>query len=195
MVDAAAKLFAQRGYAATTMAAIAQQAGVAVQTVYFTFHSKTELLSAVADLAITGGAAREPQRLAWTQAALTEPDARRRIALVVDGTAEIAPRMLPIIDAWQAAMSVDPAAASMYRDRLLSRRGFLRRVIDVTATRGELRAELAPERATDIFFAMTTPESYATFTQLLGRSSAEWRAWTSGVLERELLVGPRRRSG
>ena len=43
MVDAAAKLFAQRGYAATTMAAIAQQAGVAVQTVYFTFHSKTEL--------------------------------------------------------------------------------------------------------------------------------------------------------
>ena len=195
MVEAAAKLFAKRGYAATTMAAIAQEAAVAVQTVYFTFHSKTQLLSAVADLAITGGAADEPERLAWTQAALSEPDGARRIAIVVDSTAQIAPRMLPIIDAWRAAMAVDPVAAAVYRDRLLSRRGFLRRVIDVTARRGELRADLDPERATDIFFALTTPESYATLTQLLGWSEPEWRAWTSRALERELLDRPKRRGG
>lgn len=195
MVEAAAKLFGQRGYAGTTMSAIAAQAGVAVQTIYFTFHSKTVLLSAVADLAITGGAASEPERLAWAQAALAEPDPRKRIALVVDSTAQIAPRMLPIIDAWRAAMSADPTAASTYRQRLLSRHGFLRRVIDVTAQRGELAAGLQPERATDIFFALTTPESYADFTQLLGWTSAEWRAWVSSSLERELLVGPKRRGG
>lgn len=195
MVEAAAKLFAQQGYAATTMAAIAQQAGVAVQTVYFTFHSKTELLGAVADLAITGGAASEPERLAWTQAALAEPDPRRRIAIVVDSTARIAPRMLPIIDAWRAAMSVDPAAAAMYRDRLRSRRAFLRRVIDATARRGELAAGLDPDRATDIFFALTTPESYADFTGLLGWNAADWRAWVTSAIERELLARPTRRGG
>jgi AcrR family transcriptional regulator len=187
IVEATVRLFAERGYAGTTMTAIAQQAKVAVQTVYFTFHTKTELLVAVADLAITGGAAGGPEGLAWTQAALSEPDARRRIAIVVDATADIAPRMLPIIDAWRAAIAVDPSAAAMYRERLRSRRAFLRRVVDVTAGRGELRSGLDPERATDIFFALTTPETYGTFTDVLGWRVADWRAWADRTLEHELL--------
>ena len=73
MIEAAAHLFRESGYAATTMSAIAKGSGVAVQTVYFTFHTKTELLSAVADLAITGGTASEPMRTKWAQAAIAEP--------------------------------------------------------------------------------------------------------------------------
>jgi AcrR family transcriptional regulator len=187
IVQVAARLFAERGYAGTTIAAIAREAEVAVQTVYFVFHTKTELLAAVADLAITGGLAPDPSRIAWMAEALAEPDPARRLARVVAGFAEIIPRMLPVLAPWQAAIAADPRAAEVYRERLLSRRSALRRIVDVTAQNGQLRAGLTPERATDIFFALTTPESYETYTRLLGWSISEWRSWVVTALERELL--------
>ena len=53
IAEAALVRFSGQGYAATTMDAIAGDAGVAVQTVYFTFHTKAELL--IAALKIAGG--------------------------------------------------------------------------------------------------------------------------------------------
>lgn len=187
IVEAASELFRERGYAATTMAEIARRARVAVQTVYFTFHTKTALLSAVADHAITGGDASEPEQAKWVQQVLAERDPKRRIGLVVEGSAAVAPRMLPIIDAWQAAISSDRAAAAEYRERLLSRRAFVRRVIELTQETGVLRRDLDPERAADMLFGMTTPEAYATFTQLLGWSPSVWIKWVTDTLVRELL--------
>jgi TetR/AcrR family transcriptional regulator of autoinduction and epiphytic fitness len=188
IITAAAQLFRDRGYAATTMEAIARSADVAVQTVYFTFHTKTELLSAVADFAITGDAGTEPERAAWARAVMEERNARRRIARVVDSVGEIAPRMLPIASAWRAAMSADPSAGRRYRERLLSRRAYLRKVVELTRERGELRADLDPERATDLFFALTTPELFETLVQLLGWDVSQWRRWVVVTLERELLT-------
>ena len=54
IVKAAYTLFCARGYAGTTMAQIAEAAGVAVQTVYFTFHTKSALLSRAYDFAVMG---------------------------------------------------------------------------------------------------------------------------------------------
>lgn len=187
IVASAAQLFQKNGYAATTMVAIAQQAHVAVQTVYFTFHTKTALLSAVADQAITGGSATDPRQAPWVRSVFAERDGARRIALIIEGTAEVAPRMLPITDAWHAAIAADPSAATEFRARLLARRQFLRRVIEQTKESGQLKQKLDPERATDILFALTTPESYASFTDLLGWSAQEWKSWVTEALERELL--------
>ncbi|MDQ6857673.1 MAG: TetR/AcrR family transcriptional regulator [Chloroflexota bacterium] len=189
IVTAAADLFRENGYAATTMAAIARRSRVAVQTVYFTFHTKTALLAAVANQAITGGTAVAPEQAAWVQSVLAERDGARRIALVVEATAQIAPRMLPIADAWHAAIAADPSAATEYRARLVARRQFLRRVIEQTQTSGQLKLKLDPERAADILFAMTTPESYASLTDLLGWSVQYWKSWVTALLVRELLRG------
>jgi len=54
MVEAAYRLTSTRGYMETTMAAIAAEVGVAVQTVYFTFHNKPALLRAAFEFAIKG---------------------------------------------------------------------------------------------------------------------------------------------
>ena len=55
IVEAAYRLFSQHGYEATTMQAVADEAGVAVQTVYFTFHTKGGLVAAIETRAAGGG--------------------------------------------------------------------------------------------------------------------------------------------
>src|SRR5215469_3584362 len=54
VIHAAQKVFTSHGYAGARMTDIAADAGVAVQTVYFTFHTKAELLQACYELAVLG---------------------------------------------------------------------------------------------------------------------------------------------
>ncbi len=54
IVEAAGRLFRERGYAGTAIEAIAQQAGVAVETIYATFGNKVAILSAVVDFSVVG---------------------------------------------------------------------------------------------------------------------------------------------
>jgi AcrR family transcriptional regulator len=54
ILDAAAVLFVDPGYAATPLTAIAAKAGVAIQTVYKVFGSKQALLSTLVDITIAG---------------------------------------------------------------------------------------------------------------------------------------------
>jgi AcrR family transcriptional regulator len=60
VVEAAFALFSERGYAGATMAQIAEAAGVAVQTLYFAFHTKAALLSRANDFAVMGAGAARP---------------------------------------------------------------------------------------------------------------------------------------
>src|SRR2546423_14550843 len=72
---AAYTLFCERGYAGTTMNDVAETAAVAVQTVYFTFHTKSELLSRTYDFAVLGeGDPVPPQPTAWYMKMVGEPD-------------------------------------------------------------------------------------------------------------------------
>ena len=54
ILDAAAILFVEPGYAATPLTAVATEAGVAIQTVYKAFGSKQALLSALVDVTVAG---------------------------------------------------------------------------------------------------------------------------------------------
>src|SRR5687767_15454664 len=54
MLRAAYELFCERGYAATTMNLIAERASVAVQTLYFTFHTKAAILEEAVGAAVLG---------------------------------------------------------------------------------------------------------------------------------------------
>ncbi len=64
IIEAASDVFAGAGYVGARMADIADRAGVAVQTVYFTFHTKAELLTACCDHAVL-----DPERLPPSQQA------------------------------------------------------------------------------------------------------------------------------
>src|SRR5689334_19429666 len=96
ITKAAIAMFRDRGYTRTTMADIAEAAGVAVQTVYFVFHTKTEVLNSAYGLAVMGEDEAVPQEQAWYRQAVAEPDVTTAVRLVVVGLGEILRRVAPL---------------------------------------------------------------------------------------------------
>src|SRR5919108_5919489 len=82
ILDAAQRLFERDGYAATTMAAIAAEAGVALKTVYIAFETKSGVLRALWNLLLRGDAGDRPvAERAWYQDVLAEPDPEAQLRL------------------------------------------------------------------------------------------------------------------
>ena len=114
ILDAAHELFVATGYAATTIQAIAQRAGVAVQTVYAVFGNKRELLRQLIETTITGDdESPSITGRAEAQAVAAEPDARRRAELDAALSRSITERVAPIVRVAEEAAASDPEIAAM----------------------------------------------------------------------------------
>ena len=154
MTRAAYQLFTQRGYAATTMADIAAAAGVAVQTLYFTFHTKAELLHNVYDLAVLGeDDPIPPTEQPWWAEMLAAKRLEDALGLLVDNLTTILARAAPLDDFVRAAsLDPDPARVRAYNERL--RRQVYAQVVEHLGARFGLRPGLAPEQATDVLLLL-----------------------------------------
>jgi len=107
IIEAALDRFRGQGYAATTMETIAADAGVAVQTVYFTFHTKAELLFAA--LRVSGGERgdpEEPSERAWFGRVMAATSGARRLALIVELGNEIYRGVSPLMPAVRAGAAI-----------------------------------------------------------------------------------------
>lgn len=189
IAEAALVRFSGHGYAATTMDAIANDAGVAVQTVYFTFHTKAELL--IEALTIAGGGPGAPEDVLardWVAEVINAPTGPRRLALIVEHGNEIYRRVGPLLPAVQAAASVDPDVALAWQGLVDRRRHGMRRVVDdVFAQRRELRAGLDPGLALDLLFGLHRAEVFVAFTVECGWTVERFKAWQFVTLARALL--------
>ncbi len=185
MLDAAYDLFCAEGYRATTMEAIAERAGVAVQTVYFTFHTKDALLQEVHDRTVLGDDAVPPPLQPWYRAANAEPDVARAVTRIVRGVAEILTRVAPMLPVFHA-VSVDPAGAVFRRAEDLRRHGYddLVRMLEKKAP---LRPGLNRAHASDLLFVLLGPELYRTLVIERGWSLNDWAEWTSATILRDLF--------
>src|ERR671922_1608921 len=82
ILDAAQRLFEKQGYAATTMAAIAAEAGVALKTVYLAFETKSGVLRALWNVLLRGDHGEVPvAEQSWYREVLAEPDPERKLRL------------------------------------------------------------------------------------------------------------------
>ena len=114
ILDAAFELFVATGYTATTIQAIADDAGVAVQTVYAVFGNKRELLRQLIERTIVGDDEPLPiTQRAQALAVAAEPDARRRAELDAAFSRSITERVAPIVRIATEAAASDPELAAM----------------------------------------------------------------------------------
>src|SRR6478752_2109719 len=161
IISAAYRLFCDNGYAGTTMADVANAAGVAVQTVYFTFHTKTELLAGAYEYAVLGAEnPLPPQEQPWLRAAVGEPDFDRALRSIATGSAEITARATPLESVVRATASSDPDVEQVWTYHEKLRLQGYRGMIDVLTMKAPLAAGMNPEKATELLLLYMGPHTY-----------------------------------
>ena len=181
--------FLSVGYASTTLAAVAADASVSVDTVYKTFGSKRGLLAAVMDVNVGGDDEpvavldRElPQRMR------AEPDQRVQVAMFATGMAGELERMRPLDDVLRSAAAVDPeiaAARCEQNDR--QRHAAMTIVVGWIRARGPLRDGLDLDTAADVVWALTSPEMHHMLLDTRGWDRTKYEDWLRTTLELSLL--------
>ena len=117
VLQAARHLFLERGFAATTMPAIASGAGVSVQTVYKVFGNKPRLAKAVFDVAMAGDDEPTPCSSAPRSAEFdAEPTRAKLLQLYGEFLAEVAPRHVPVQLVIRDAAGSDPEAGAVWAE-------------------------------------------------------------------------------
>jgi AcrR family transcriptional regulator len=185
IVRSAHRLFVEHGYESATMASIAQAADVAVQTVYFVFHTKAELLQEVCRTAVLGDDQFPPEQQAWYQDLEREADGAALLKRFVDNIAPIAGRTAPITAVIREVR--DPDALEVYHESERRRRDAYRHVIGLLAHDGRLRPDLDQEQATEILMFLAGPQSFLSLVHEYGWPVSNWVTWTAGVLTGQLL--------
>jgi AcrR family transcriptional regulator len=190
IVAAAADLFLDQGYGATTLDQVAARAGVAVQTVYFHFGNKATLLKEALDVAAVGDD--QPVALLdrpWLEELTAEPDPVRLIDLWMDAGREILGRVAPLLAVVRATMGTDPDLAAQWETNEVERRTAFRTLAGLLADRAALRPGLTVESAAELGFLISSAENYIVATGTLGWSPQRWRTTTATLLAQALLGG------
>lgn len=188
VVDAARALFVERGYGATTVEAISQEADVPPATVYRLFSSKLGILRALLDVSIVGdhdevAMADRPQVRELTAGG----DPSARLAGFVDVVADVNSRVAPIYRILVSAAGTDPDAAALLDDLGRQRQQGQRVVVRALARSGALRAGVRERDAADIVHALLSPELYGLLVVDRGWSAARYREWLQELLGQQLL--------
>lgn len=187
IVETAARLFVEQGYAPTTISQIARESGVAVQTIYNSTGSKRELLSRVLDFAAAGDKAPRPVPAFMKEQAEGEPDPRKVIAQLVEFWRGGLERTAPIFEVIRQAAALDPEIAALETERAQARLRNYGVAGRMLADRGQLRSGLSPDAAAAVIFSLGHPESYRLLVHNSGWSSEQWAMWVSDALEAALL--------
>jgi AcrR family transcriptional regulator len=159
VLDAAERQFLGGGYAATTIAAIAAEAGVSVETVYKAFGGKPGLVRAVYQRGLAG---REPIPAFQRSDAMRERETDPRTIMRKWGelVSELSPVVSPIVQLARAAAASDPDMAALLRAANDDRERRARHHARFLKERGYLRQGVTLAQATDILWTCTSDELY-----------------------------------
>lgn len=186
ILDAARELFSTRGYAATPVTAIAERAGVALDTVYAAVGRKPELARLLVETAISGTDQAVPaEQRDYVRAIREAPDAGAKIDLYAAAIAAIAPRLVLVLAIIQQAGRPDLTA--LWHEIAERRAANMRRFVADLATAAPLRLGL--DEAADVVWATNAPEMYQLLVRERGWSPERYQHFLSDTWRRVLLAG------
>lgn len=175
---AARQLFAADGYGATSIDAIAKEAGVATRTVYSAFGTKREILSLICDLWLKEAGAVE---LAGEVLALSEPAARLRGA--AHWLTNLYSAGFDVVLIFEAATDESAETRALLRSKLAGRN----QVMDAIIASLEAQLRIPLKQAQAVYRALAAPGVYQELVDESGWTPAQFEQWMADSLERHLL--------
>jgi AcrR family transcriptional regulator len=185
--SAARELFLLHGYAATTLAQVGERAGVSRRYVQMAFGSKAELLSEVIRVAVAGDDAPLPlaRRERWT--AMLGAGGQGTLTAYAALSTEICERTAGLLAVATTAAESDDKLAEMRASALHRRHQDCATVIGALSADGSLTSGYTLAEAADIFYALTSPETFLVLTRERGWPRARYEKWLARILTASLL--------
>ncbi|HEY7259315.1 MAG TPA: TetR family transcriptional regulator [Gaiellales bacterium] len=188
ILAAAQRLFERHGYGATTMAAIAAEAGVALKTVYLAFETKAGVLRGVWNARLRGEDDDRPvEEQAWYREVIEEPDPDRRLLLNARNSAEGKRRIGAIAEVIREAAPADPEIGALWRRIQTEYRANQSTIVERLAERDELRRGLDAERAADVLWTINHPNTWQLLVAERGWTPEEYERWAGETARAQLL--------
>lgn len=189
ILAAARALFLANGYARTSMSAIANQAGVHIDTIYQTIGRKPDLVQLLFESAISGEDEEIPAlQRDYVRAIQAEPSGRRRLEIYAATVGTIMARLQPIHRVVQEAAAAEPALAALWTDIANRRAANMRLFVEDLARVAYLRPDLTIEQAADVIWSTNGPEFYTLLVIERGWPRDQFESWLADTWERLLLV-------
>lgn len=187
---AAHDLFVEHGYGATTLQDVADQAGVAVQTIYFTFGNKRSVLKEVVDTSIAG----DDQPVAtmdrpWFRDAVAAGTASAALRRHVQGTGQVMARAAPIIEVLRTATAIDPEVTGLWPQDADMRFTVQAAAAKALMAKPGARAQVSAEHAADLLYGLLSPELYLLYVRDRGWTPGQWEHWVYDTLFSQLCDG------
>jgi len=188
VLDAARDLFTAKGYLTTTVAAIAERAGVSVDTVYAAVGRKPALMRELVETSISGRDTAVPaEQRDYVLAIRAAATAGDKLTLYAQSIADIQERLGPVFLALRDAAVTDTGCAALWRE-IADRRAanMLLFAADLRST-GQLRGDLTDQQVADIVWSMNASEYWALIVNQRGWTSSQFATWLADAWQRLLL--------
>ena len=189
ILDAARKLFTERGYTGATAEAIAAEAGVSAQTIYAIFKNKKRILISLMNVSpVTGVEDHTPlAERASVQAVSQERDRRRQLQMFAQVVAANLDQVSVIFEIMTEAAKNDPEFDRIVKKLNKQRLENMTFAVQQFASNGPFRDEISFEYARDIVWTLTSGEVFLLLTEGRGWSKEQYAEWLADMLIRALL--------
>ena len=187
--DAAAGLFAQQGYTATSVRQIAATAGVAARTVFAVYEGgKPQLFDEALTAALGGDEALTPlDKRPTTFSALEAHDAGQVLDAIADFACSLYDRAGALIAAYQESCGADAEMRRHAQVGLRNATAIMQVIAGELHRRQVLLSGLTPEHATDLLTALCSPQIHRQLRLERGWPADEYRLWLARMLKAALL--------
>jgi AcrR family transcriptional regulator len=188
ILDAALDIIVGRGYGATTIAAIARNAGVHIDTVYELVGRKPVLLRELIEQAISGTeSAVLAEERNYVKAIRAEPNPARKLAIYARAVHQIQARMAPLFLALRDASATEPEAKQVWRQISDRRARNMHKLAGDLEAAGGIRPGLTIDEAADVIWATNSSELYVLLTVERSWTPDRYERWLADTWCRLLL--------
>ena len=189
ILEAARKLFMERGYAGATAEAIAAEAGVSTQTIYAIFKNKKRMLVSLMNVSPTTGVEDfTPMReRPAVQAVAQEHNQRRQLQMFAEVVANNLDQFAVISEIMTDAAKIEPDFDRILQKLNKQRLEHMTLAVQQIASNGPFRKDIDEAEARDIVWTLTSSEVFLLLTRDRGWSKEKYAQWLADILIRDLL--------